>query len=173
MGFEGVLHSFPVLQIKVLHNLGFLLYRLCPLWTEKMVLMLQKEVAQRVVAQTKFGPKKDKMNLLAISVQVFSDPKIAFRVSAGNFSPRPRVDSAVVVFSKKPEDFFKKHGLSQKTFFKLVKAGFAHKRKLLKSNLKLSKTEFLTNCRVAENARAENLSLENWACLVRCQTSNV
>lgn len=131
-----------------------------------IILMLQKEVAQRMVSDTRY-PTKRKMSLLAISVWVCARPKIAFLVKKGNFWPQPKVDSAVVVFKRRERDFFKEHKISQKAFFDIVKAGFAHPRKVLKNNLALSDIGCLIKCGVEEKARAEDLSLENWACLVK------
>lgn len=124
------------------------------------VLMLQKEVAKRIT-------DKNKNSLLGLSVRVFSDPKIALIVSAGNFNPRPKVDSAVVVFKKREKDFFREHKINRDVFFKIVRTGFGHPRKLLKNNLKMSDIECLTKCNVDAKARAENLTLENWACFAK------
>ncbi|MCH7883532.1 ribosomal RNA small subunit methyltransferase A [Patescibacteria group bacterium] len=128
---------------------------------ERVVLMIQKEVAKRIIT-------KKKMNLLSISVQVFSKPKIAFYVSRKNFRPQPNVDSAVIVLEKRSKDLFKEHKISQKDFFKLIKTGFRHKRKFLKNNLSplgRGTSKWLGECDISLNARAEDLSLENWACL--------
>ncbi|MBI2628284.1 MAG: ribosomal RNA small subunit methyltransferase A [Candidatus Niyogibacteria bacterium] len=130
-----------------------------------MTLMLQKEVAQRIIAQP------PKMNLLAVSVQVFSQPKIAFKVSKKYFSPAPKVDSAVIAIANISRDFFIKNNIAEKDFFTLVKAGFSHKRKLLINNLgiqlpnKEKRRKIFKKCGIPEKARAENLTLENWACL--------
>lgn len=151
-----------------------------------IVLMMQKEVAQRIVAnklrRSSRGsdPKasEGKMSLLAISVQVFVEPKIAFYVSKKHFRPQPKVDSAVIILKKRPKDFFKEHKIKQEDFFKLVKTGFAHKRKFLMKNLAVSKgvvqgvpleelEKLFNTCGIMPKARAENLSLENWACLAK------
>lgn len=131
---------------------------------ERVVLMVQKEVAQRIMAKN-----KEKMNLLAISVQVFTEPKIAFYVSRKNFRPQPNVDSAVIVLEKRPKNFFQEHKINQKDFFKLVKTGFLHKRKFLKNNLKNYKltAKGYLQCKIANRVRAEDLSLEDWVCLTR------
>lgn len=123
------------------------------------VLMLQKEVAQRIIGH--------KMNLLAISVRVFAKPRIAFYVSKKYFRPKPKVDSAVIILERRRRDFFREHKISQKAFFELVKTGFRHPRKLLKNNLKISNLEGWIKCGIAPNARAEDLTLENWGCLVK------
>jgi len=137
----------------------------------KIVLMIQKEVAQRIISGQNQAMSKKKMNLLAISIQVFAKPHIAFYVSRKNFRPQPNVDSAVIILEKRSKNLFKEQKINQKDFFKLVKAGFAHKRKLLINNLKsvlrpVSSNTF-SECKIDSKARAENLSLEDWVCLVK------
>ena len=90
----------------------------------EIVLMLQKEVAQRICAEP------PNMNLLAVSVQFYAEPKIISFVSKNCFWPAPKVDSAIIkiVPGQKPE-------ISPDLFFKVVKAGFAHPRKQLVNNL--------------------------------------
>jgi len=127
-----------------------------------IVLMVQKEVAQRIC-------QKDKMNLLAISVQFFAEPKIVHYVSKNCFFPKPKVDSAIIkILPKEPP-------LKEKDlFFKIVKAGFLHPRKKISKNLekglKLKKEEvksLLKNCGIDEEKRAENLSLKEWINLTK------
>lgn len=126
-----------------------------------VVLMLQKEVAQRICA------KPPKMSLLAVSVQYYARPEIVARVSKGSFYPMPKVDSAIVRLMTKNQ------GLKPKTeiekFFKVVKAGFAGKRKQLINNLsaglKLPKVEIgekLLAIGINPKRRAEELTLEEW-----------
>lgn len=133
----------------------------------EMTLMIQKEVAQRIASQP------PKTNLLAISVQVFGQPKIAFKVSRKYFSPAPKVDSAVITIADISRDFFIKNNIEEKEFFALIKAGFSHKRKLLVNNLGAESSskekwrEIFKKCGIPEKARAENLSLQNWVCLIK------
>ena len=143
---------------------------------ERVTLMIQKEVAERICA------KPPRMNLLALSVQVYGKPKIAFRVSRQFFKPAPKVDSAVIVLDnisrgffreKKASPFNKRRRLfSEKEFFCLLHAGFRQKRKMLLKNLKNSEIGFINltgifkKCRISEKARAENLALEDWRCLM-------
>ncbi|MBI5787134.1 MAG: hypothetical protein HY446_01120, partial [Candidatus Niyogibacteria bacterium] len=132
------------------------------------ILMLQKEVAQRIAPQTRFGAK---MSILAISVQVFAKPKIAFYVPRRNFRPEPEVDSAVIILERHKKDFFRSRGIDRKLFLELVKKGFSQKRKKLSNNIKDSvKIEHFAECGLETNARAEDLSLENWACLAGLST---
>ncbi|HED37081.1 MAG TPA: ribosomal RNA small subunit methyltransferase A, partial [Ignavibacteria bacterium] len=101
---------------------------------ELVVLMLQKEVAERIVA------KKGKMSLLAVSVQFYAEAEVIQTVPSNNFWPEPKVDSAIVRIEAKLLRFFGKNrrslaSLDEKEFFRLVKIGFSAKRKMLKNNL--------------------------------------
>jgi len=127
-----------------------------------MVLMLQKEVARRIVASDK------KESLLSISVKAYGTPKYIKTVPTGAFEPKPKVDSAILQIKNISRNFFSARlGLAkmgEKEFFELLKKGFGQKRKLLKSNLGVGE-EVLKTCQIPTNARAENLNLENWRCL--------
>jgi len=133
----------------------------------KLILfMVQKEVAQRMVA------KVPDMNLLALSVQFFAEVKIIKNVSKGNFRPAPKVDSALVKII--PKDHFDHDKLFQKNFFKLAQAAFQNKRKqILNSlvhNLKLDKvftTQKLTEAKINPSRRPESLNLEEWEKLTK------
>lgn len=120
-----------------------------------IVLTVQKEVAQRIVA------KPPRMNLLALSVQFFSEPKIIGYISKKNFRPRPKVDSAIIKLIPK-----EKPAVDPEKFFKLVRTGFSQKRKQLKNNLYKvlgHKTiEILNKAGVAPKARTEELSISDW-----------
>lgn len=128
---------------------------------EACVLMVQKEVAERIIARDK------KESILSISVKIFGTPKIAMRVARGNFFPIPNVDSAVLVIEniKNPFGSIEK----KKEFFKIVKAGFAHKRKKVLGNFPEEKIEKLKKIfqemSISENMRAEDLTLEQWFAL--------
>ena len=127
---------------------------------ELIVLTIQKEVAQRITA------KPPKMNLLAVSVQFFSEPEIIGYISKENFRPRPKVDSALLRIklrgAQQSKEFTEK-------FFKIVRAGFSQKRKLLISNLskkmeikKEELSEVFNKLRINEKSRAEELTLLTW-----------
>ena len=124
---------------------------------EMTVLMLQKEVAERIVASP------PDMNLLAVSVQYYAHPEIIRQVKAGNFWPEPEVDSAVIRMTRKKES------IREKRFFQIVKFGFSSKRKMLKNNLssglkiEAKKIEqILLSQGFAPGIRAEGLSVEDW-----------
>jgi 16S rRNA (adenine1518-N6/adenine1519-N6)-dimethyltransferase len=132
----------------------------------KMVLMLQKEVAERIVA------KNSKESILSISVKAFGEPHYIQTVKAGSFNPPPKVDSAIILIDKISGNNLMPQGdvrsptshIERGRFFEIVKRGFASKRKYLKNNLDLT-TEELAACGVPEKTRAEELSLEQWKCL--------
>lgn len=132
---------------------------------ESITVMVQKEVAQRIVA------KPGDMSILSVSVQYFGDPKIICKVPKGNFWPMPKVDSAVVTIALKHNST---QALFDKRFFEIVKAGFANKRKQLWKNLAEglhSNRDFVQGIvqEVAgnERARAQELSVEQWISLTK------
>lgn len=127
-----------------------------------MILMVQKEVAERIIAKT------GKESLLSLSVKAYGKPEIIMKVSAGYFSPKPKVDSAVIKISGISDEFFEKNKIGEKEFFDFLRKGFGQKRKLLKNNLKqFFKTEedmetAFEKAKISFSARAENLKLDNW-----------
>jgi len=118
-----------------------------------MVLLVQKEVARRIVAQD------GRESILSISVKAYGTPRYVDTVKAGSFSPPPNVDSAIIAIEGISKEFFTHCG--EKKFFALLKKGFAHPRKLLASNLGIE-TGVLETAGIAPNARAEVLSPEAW-----------
>ena len=126
---------------------------------ERMILTVQKEVGQRICAQP------PKMNLLAVAVQFYSQPKIVCFVSKKSFWPVPKVDSAVLEI--KP--FNVKRKIESDLFFKVVKAGFSQPRKQLLNNLskqlKLTKIEtrnWLYQNKIKPEQRGERLTVNDW-----------
>jgi 16S rRNA (adenine1518-N6/adenine1519-N6)-dimethyltransferase len=127
---------------------------------ELIVLLLQKEVAERIMA------KPGEMSLLALSVQFFGQPKLVREVYKKSFFPQPEVDSAILkinVFSKP------KLEVSEKQFFRLVKISFSSRRKTLLNNLcagfrleKKTMQKVLEQAKLNLNVRAQELSLEEW-----------
>lgn len=129
---------------------------------EKMVLLIQKEVAERIVV------RDGKESLLSLSVKAYGTPKIESVVARGNFNPAPRVDSAIISISNISRDRFKSKE-HEELFFKLIHAGFGHKRKMLIRNMldnKIGTKEFweqtLTERKVPVTVRGEKLSLHDW-----------
>lgn len=130
----------------------------------RVVLTIQKEVAERICA------KPGDLSLLALSVQVYGEPRIAARIPAEAFFPKPKVDSAVLCVDMYSSPRIE-HDLLE-TFFKLIKAGFAQKRKTLRNSLaaglRISPAqaeELLRRANVEPRRRAETLSIEEWQVL--------
>ncbi len=125
----------------------------------EMVLMLQKEVAERILS------KIGQMNILAFSAQFFSEPSILFKVPRGYFWPEPKVDSAVICLKLKK----KLPNIDQKELFKLVKIGFSAKRKQLHNNLanglKIKNEQIkqiFHDFGWKDDIRAQDLGVEDW-----------
>lgn len=123
-----------------------------------MVLLVQKEVAQRIA-------RDEKESILSLSVKAYGTPNYIKTVPAGAFSPPPRVDSAILVVENISRGNFV-NTEHEKRFFELLHAGFAHKRKLLWRNLEtvLEKEHpnILENVRMLGNVRAEDVPLQKW-----------
>lgn len=137
---------------------------------ERMILMVQKEVATRIVA------RDGKESILSIAVKAYGTPKLIKKVPARYFTPAPKVDSAILAITNiSGKNFLDKN--AEKVFFDIVRAGFAHKRKMLAGNLKGllggRTSEILKEAGIAENARAENLSLYQWLALAQKHASTV
>jgi 16S rRNA (adenine1518-N6/adenine1519-N6)-dimethyltransferase len=136
---------------------------------EMMVLMVQKEVAERIVAKDKKTGGPGKESILSIAVKAYGNPTYIGTVKAGNFVPAPSIDSAIIKISNISRKNFKsKH--HEEVFFQVMKAGFAHKRKTLSGNLKnILEPEVveqsLIQSHVSPNARAEDLGISDWLTL--------
>jgi len=127
----------------------------------RIVLTIQKEVAERICAEP------GDMSLLALSVQVYGQPRIAMRIPAGAFFPAPKVDSSVLAVDIYQHPLIPEHHLN--VFFQLVKAGFSQKRKKLRNSLAAGirqspaeTEELLRAVDIDPQRRAETLSLEEW-----------
>ncbi len=128
-----------------------------------MVVMLQREVAERITA------RPGEMSLLAVSVQLYGEPRLVRLVDASAFYPPPKVDSAVVridLYAKPAVD------AEPEAFFALVAAGFAQRRKMLHNALAQRfwmpagrAPELLRAAGIDPKRRAETLSLAEWAAL--------
>jgi 16S rRNA (adenine1518-N6/adenine1519-N6)-dimethyltransferase len=128
---------------------------------KRIILTIQHEVAQRVCART------GKMSLLSLSVEMYGEPSLVMRIPAGAFFPPPKVDSAVILVDLYPEPVLG-DGLRE-AFFKLIKAGFLHKRKTLRNSLSKGLAwapdqaeELLTGSGIDPQRRAETLSMDEW-----------
>ena len=123
---------------------------------ELMVLLVQKEVAERIVA------RDGKESILSLSVRAYGEPHYVATVPRGAFAPPPHVDSAIISINNISRERFAT--ISEEKFFSLVKKGFSSKRKMLKNNIGADST-FFAVCGISEKARAEDVTLEKWFCL--------
>ena len=128
----------------------------------RLVLMVQKEVADRILAEP------GEMSVLSVMCQLYARCSRICRVPAGAFLPPPKVDSTVVRLDRLPE----KETLDVESIISLAKAGFSSRRKQLHGNLTAagySTTEeiksILVELGLSEKARAEELSVDNWRAL--------
>jgi len=133
---------------------------------KRIILTIQHEVAQRVCAGT------GKMSILSLSVLMYGEPSLEMRVPAGAFFPRPKVDSAVVLVNLHPEPLLKAE--MRDVFFKLIKAGFLHKRKTLRNSLSkglawapIEAEKILLESNIDPQRRAETLVIDEWLELTR------
>ena len=125
----------------------------------KIVVMLQKELAKRIVDR--------KESILSISVKAYGKPTYITSVPRKFFRPIPNVDSAVLLIDNISKDFFTFNKIDEKFFFEILKAGFAHKRKVVIRNLeeKIAKEtlqKLFENEKWPLTKRAEELSLDDW-----------
>lgn len=130
------------------------------LWAPKPPLnatvLIQREVAERAVA------RNGKTSLLSLMVALAAgSSRIVTRVARGAFFPPPKVESAVLQVIPMPtRERFERWGIDPEKIMEIAKRGFAHPRKLLTSNLGIKKFPVEG---IAEKARAEELSPEDWA----------
>ncbi len=132
----------------------------------RMVLTMQREVAERICAAP------GEMSLLALSVQVFGQPRPVLRIPAGAFYPPPQVDSVSLRVDLYPQPLIPADLLND--FFRLAKAGFAQKRKTLRNSLSAGlaippaqAAALLEAAGIDPQRRAETLSLAEWERLSR------
>ncbi|NPA31702.1 MAG: ribosomal RNA small subunit methyltransferase A [Chloroflexi bacterium] len=132
---------------------------------QRMVLLVQREVAERMTAQP------PRMSLLTLQTQLHGEPRLLFRVPAGAFVPRPKVESAVVRIDARPEPRIPPE--QEALFWRVARAAFAQKRKQLRNTLAaglgLDKTaveDWLRAAGVDPTRRAETLTWDEWARLL-------
>ncbi|WP_445632786.1 16S rRNA (adenine(1518)-N(6)/adenine(1519)-N(6))-dimethyltransferase RsmA [Nostoc sp. DSM 114161] len=130
---------------------------------ESIVLLVQKEVAERLYAQ----PGSKAFGALSVRVQYLAECELICTVPAAAFHPPPKVDSAVVRLRPRKIEI---PALDPKRLENLVKLGFAAKRKMLRNNLQSAVerdrlTQLLEQLEINPQARAEDLSVQQWVTL--------
>lgn len=138
-----------------------LLERKLPL--ERLVVMVQKEVAERMTA----APGGREYGAISVAMQYYTEPRIAFIVKAGSFLPAPKVDSAVLVCKRRERPPVE---VEEKIFFKVVAAAFSVRRKMLSNSLKNmgglsggNVQSWLERAGIDGKRRAETLTLEEFS----------
>ncbi|MDH4358721.1 MAG: 16S rRNA (adenine(1518)-N(6)/adenine(1519)-N(6))-dimethyltransferase RsmA [Candidatus Berkelbacteria bacterium] len=140
------------------------LLSVCPTLPERLVVMVQKEVAERLTAK----PDDSNRGLLTVFLELFGTVKIIEKVSRSQFYPPPQVESAVILIGgiKRPE-------FKPKDTLKILKLAFAGKRKKIKNSLfsslqiSSSKSEVIaTECGISLDQRPEELDRNQWAKLI-------
>ncbi len=132
---------------------------------DRLVLMLQEEVAVRLAA----APGGKEYGALSIAAQLWCDVRVSFKVPASCFRPKPKVGSAVVALTPLAQP--KVAVRDEKMFFKVVRGGFAHRRKALLNSLRDEGFEAAPTAAALKKAgidprrRAETLSLAEFASL--------
>jgi len=135
-----------------------------PVKPEKMVLTIQREVAARICASD------GDLSLLALSVQVYGSPQLLMEIPAHAFYPIPKVDSALLKVDLYPQPLIPMENLN--AFFKLCKAGFSQKRKMLHNSLSSGlgwgqeKTaKLVREAGIDPQRRAQTLTMDEWQLL--------
>lgn len=124
-------------------------------------LLVQKEVAERMAAS------QGELSILGVSVQFYCQVRLGAVVPAALFTPPPEVDSQIISLTRRPAPLFP--DIAAADYFRVVRAGFAEKRKKLRSSLsgglhisKASADALLADAHISSQARAQELSLEDW-----------
>lgn len=136
-----------------------------PIFWDRMVLMLQKEVAERLAAT----PGSKAYGRLAILAQSIAQPHIAFEVPASAFTPPPKVDSAVIVLDLLPES---ERYPDLKLLGRVTAAAFGQRRKMLRKSLRPLAKDFgveleawLETANIEPSLRPETLDLKQFHAL--------
>lgn len=130
-----------------------------PPWWDRMVLMFQREVAERIVAE----PGTKDYGRLSVISQWRSEAHIALTLKPEAFTPPPKVSSAVVVFKPRPDP---QPACSVKTLGKVTAAAFGQRRKMLRASLKTlvpNPEELLDAAGIAPDLRAERVPVRDFA----------
>ena len=137
-----------------------------------VTVMVQKEAADRICAPV--GSRES--GALTVAIHYYSKPRMLLRVSAGSFMPPPKVNSAVIRMDILHEPAYDVG--DEKTFFRMIRAGFSQRRKTLANSLtsggfltREQAAQALSDAGIAPNSRIEALDMERLAMLSRiiCQ----
>lgn len=161
ISLEELARSHSSTKLGVIGNLPYhvtspILFKLIEesAFLQEAVIMVQKEVAERLVA----APGSKQYGILSVQVQYFSRVEYLFTVPASVFRPRPRVDSAVVRLEFRPAEEREAH--DEVLFRRIVRACFAQRRKMMRNTLSnLFSSTILGRTKFDFSRRPENLSV--------------
>lgn len=123
----------------------------------RMLVMVQREVAERIVA----SPRTSAYGAITVKVAYWATARIVGYVPSTVFVPQPKVESALVEITRRPTPAVA--DIDPTALFTLVKAGFAHRRKMLRGTLGgLVTPEQFEQAGIAPTARAEELDVHAW-----------
>ena len=132
---------------------------------ETMLVMVQREVGERLAA----GPGDKPYGAVSVKVSYHAVARVVGRVPASVFVPRPAVESVLVRLERRPVVAVDPGIVPASRLFELVRAGFAHRRKMLRQSLAgLVAPDAFTAAGIDPEARAENLGVEEWGRLAAC-----
>ena len=130
-----------------------------------MLVMVQREVAERLAAT----PHGKAYGSVSVKVAYHATARVVGRVPATVFVPRPRVESALVQIVRRPAVAVDPLVVPAERFFEIVRAGFGHRRKMLRRSLAgVVAPEAFVRAEIDPEARAEDLSVEEWGKLAAC-----
>jgi 16S rRNA (adenine1518-N6/adenine1519-N6)-dimethyltransferase len=132
---------------------------------QSMLVMVQREVGDRLAAR----PGDKAYGAVSVKVAYHATARVVGTVPASVFVPRPEVESALVRIDRHPEVAVDPAVAPARRLFELVRAGFAHRRKMLRQSLAAEVLpEAFAAAGIDPRARAENLSVEDWGRLAAC-----
>ncbi len=136
-----------------------------------MVLLVQKEVAERIVARDK------KESILSLSVKVYSTPQYMMKVGKRFFTPAPKVDSAIIAIRNISKNNFNSK-ITEGFFFNIVKSAFAHKRKVLRKNLEEVTSQHVVDTMFMDlgidtKVRAEDVPFSMWLTITHYLSTHI
>jgi 16S rRNA (adenine1518-N6/adenine1519-N6)-dimethyltransferase len=130
-----------------------------------MLVMVQREVGDRLVAE----PGSKDYGTVSVRVAYHARARVVGRVPSSVFVPRPKVESSLVELRRRAKVVVDPDVVPADRLFALVRAGFAHRRKMLRRSLSgLVPPEAFVSAGIDPAARAESLSVEDWGRLAAC-----
>ncbi|MDQ1393072.1 MAG: rRNA (adenine1518-N6/adenine1519-N6)-dimethyltransferase [Acidimicrobiaceae bacterium] len=132
----------------------------------RMLVMVQREVGERLAAPA----GADAYGAVSVKVAYWATAKVTGRVPASVFIPRPAVESVLVDIRRRSQPAVDPAVVPARELFELVRAGFGHRRKMLRKSLEgLVGPQHFECAQIAPTARAEELDIAAWGRLAACR----